>query len=91
MSSAKRKLSVNSFDQKFQAFRDLEKGNQTVTSVKNMMYPVVNPSPIEITNTLNTLQNLRFFHEVGNNVLELLQRFESLHVHDAARKTNLAF
>ena len=53
---------------------------------KNMMYPVVKPSSTEITNTLNTLQNLCLFHEVGNDMLELLQRFESLHVHDAARK-----
>ena len=49
-----------------QALRDLEKGSQTKTSV---MYPVVKPSSIEITNALNTLQ-----------------RFESLHVHDAAIK-----
>ena len=40
----------------------------------------------KITNALNTLQNLRIFHEVGNHVLELLQRFKSLHVEDAARK-----
>ena len=48
--------------------------------------PVVKPSSIEITNALNTLQNLCLFHEVGNDMLELLQRFESLHMHDAARK-----
>ena len=56
------------------------------TTVKNMMYPVVKPSSIKITNALNTLQNLCLFHEVGNDMLELLQRWESLHVHDAARK-----
>ena len=48
--------------------------------------PVVKPSSTEITNALNTLQNLCLFHEAGNDMLELLQKFESLHVHDAARK-----
>ena len=57
-----------------------------MASVKNKMYPVVKPSSIEIANALNTLQNLCLFPEFGNNRLELLQRFESLHVHDAARK-----
>ena len=47
--------------------------------------PVVKTSSIEITNALNTLQNVCLFHEVVNHMLELLQRFESLHVHDAAR------
>ena len=47
---------------------------------------VVKPSSIEITNALNTLQNLCLFRKVGNDMLELLQRFESSHVHDAARK-----
>ena len=47
--------------------------------------PVVKTSSIEITNALNTLQNVCLFHKVGNHMLELLQRFESLHVHDAAR------
>ena len=32
------------------------------------------------------LQNLCLFHEVGNDMVELLQRFKSLHVHGAARK-----
>ena len=31
-------------------------------------------SSIEITNILNTLQSLGLFHEVGNDMLELLQR-----------------
>ena len=48
--------------------------------------PVVKPSSTEITDALNTLQNLCLFYEVGNDLLELLQRFESFHVHDAARK-----
>ena len=48
--------------------------------------PVVKPSSTEITNALNTLQNLCLFHGVGNDILELLRRFESFHVHDAARK-----
>ena len=86
MSSVKRKLNVKSLGKKFQALGDLEKGPQTKTSVKNMIYVVVKPSSTEITNALNTLQNLSHFHEDGNDMLELLQRFESLHVHDAARK-----
>ena len=44
----------------------------------------VKPSSIDITYALNTLQNLRLFHEVENDMLELLQRFKSLHV--VARK-----
>ena len=47
---------------------------------------VVKSSSTEITNALNALQNLCLFHEAGNDMLELLQKFESLHVHDAARK-----
>ena len=50
-----------------------KKGPQTMTSVKKMPYPVVKPSSIKITNALNTLQNLCLFHEVGNDMLELLQ------------------
>ena len=53
--------------------------------------PVVKPSSIEITNALNTLQNLCLFREVGNDILEFLQRFESLHVYDAARKQSSNF
>ena len=48
-----------------------------------MMYLAVNPSSTEITNALNTLQNLCLFHEVGGDMLELLQRFKLLHVHGA--------
>ena len=48
--------------------------------------PVVKPSSTEITNTLSTLENFCLFHKVVNNMLELLQRFESFHVHDTARK-----
>ena len=48
--------------------------------------PVVKPSSTEITNALNTLLNLCLFHEVGNDMQELLNRFESLHMHGAARK-----
>ena len=47
--------------------------------------PAVKRSSIEITNALNTMQNLCLSHEVGNDTLELLQRFESFHVRDAAR------
>ena len=53
MSSVKRKLNVKSLGEKCQALRDLEKGPQTKRSVKNMMYPFVKPSSIEITNALN--------------------------------------
>ena len=48
-----------------------------------MMHPAVKPSYTEITNALNNLQNLSFLLYA---IIEPLQRFESLHVHDAARK-----
>ena len=86
MSSFKGKQNVKSLSEKCHTLRDLEKGSQAKTSVKNMMYPAVKPSSIKITYALNTLQNLCLFHNVGNNILELLQRFESLHMHDATRK-----
>ena len=41
-----------------------------------MIYPVEKPSSMEITNALNILQNLCLFHEVGNDMLELLPIFE---------------
>ena len=56
------------------------------TSVANIMYPVVKPSSTEIANTLITFQNLFLIYEVGDDILELLLRWESLHVHDTARK-----
>ena len=62
------KRNVKSLGEKCQASRDLEKGHQTKTLVKNMMYPVVKPSSIEVivlnTNALNTLQNLCLFHKL---------------------------
>ena len=75
MSSVQRKFNVKSLGE---------------TSVKNMMYPVVKASSIETTNALNTL-NLCLFREVVNDILELLQRFKSLHVYDAARKQSSNF
>ena len=48
--------------------------------------PVMKRSSVEIKNALNTLQNVCLFHEVGSDMLESLQRFEPLHVHDTARK-----
>ena len=86
IASVKGNLNVISLGEKCQALKDLEKGPQTKTSVKNMMYPVIKPSSIEIANALNTFQNLCLFHELGNDMLELLQRFESLHGHDTARQ-----
>ena len=59
MSSVKRKVNVKNLGKKCQVLRDLEKGPQTKTVI-NMMYPVVKPSSIEITNALNILQNLSF-------------------------------
>ena len=47
--------------------------------------PCCDANSIEVRNALNTLQNLCLFQEAGSNMLELLQRFASLHVHDAAR------
>ena len=58
MSSVKQKLNVERIGEICQALRDLEIGPQTKTSVKNMMYPVVKTGSIEITNALNTLQNV---------------------------------
>ena len=58
MTSVKPKLNVKSLGEKCQALRDLEKDPQTKTLVKNMMYLVEKPSSTEITNALNTLQNL---------------------------------
>ena len=85
MPSVKRKHNVKSLGKKYQALRDLEKGPQTKTLVKNMMYPIVKPSSLQITNALNTLQNLGLV-QVENDMVQLLQRFKSLHVHEAARK-----
>ena len=48
--------------------------------------PVVRPSSIEITNALDALQNLCLSRAVGSDMLEPLQRFQPLHVHDTARK-----
>ena len=86
MSSVKRKFDVKGLGEKCQGLRDLEKVPQRNTSVKNMMHLVVKPNPIERTKALNTLQNLCLFHRDGNDILELLLRFESLHVHDGAGK-----
>ena len=47
--------------------------------------PCCEANSIEVRNALNILQNLCLFQEAGNNMPELLQRFASLHVHDAAR------
>ena len=86
MFSVKRKPNVKSFGKKRQVFRGLEKGPQTKMSLKNIMSLVVKLSSIDITNALKTLQNQCLFHEIGNDKLELLEGFESLHVHHAARK-----
>ena len=80
MSRSKRKLNIKSVEEKCQPLRDREEGPQAKTLVKNMIYPVVKPSSIENTNALNILQNFFLFHEVRNDMLELLQTFESLHV-----------
>ena len=85
LSLVKRKLNLKSLGEKYQALRDPGKGPQTKTLVKNMMYLVLKLSTIEITSALNALHNLSF-SQVGNDMLELLQRFESLNVHDSARK-----
>ena len=62
MSSVKRKLSVKSLGEKCQVLRDQEEGPQTETSVKHLTYSVVKTISIEITNVLNTLQNLCLFY-----------------------------
>ena len=54
--------------------------------VQRLDDPLMKPSSTEITNVLNTLQNLSFFYKVWNDMLEFLQRFKSFHVYDTARK-----
>ena len=61
MTSVKQKLNVKSLGEKCQALRDLGKFSQTKTLVRNMMYPVVKPSSIEITNALNICKTSVFF------------------------------
>ena len=88
MSSVKRKLSVKSLGEICQALRDLEKGlsNKDVSENGTGWYENVSQSSREIRNALNFLQDLCLFHEVGNDMLELLQRFGTFHVHAAFRK-----
>ena len=49
---------------------------------------IVKPNSNKVSNALKTLQNLSPFQEKGNDMRDLLQRFESLHVLDVtnARK-----
>ena len=84
------KTQCKKFRREVSGFQRHGKGPETKTLMKMMMYPLVKPSSTEITNVLNTLQNLFRFNEVRNDVLELLQRFESLYVHDQL-ENNLAF
>ena len=46
--------------------------------------PVVKLNSNEVRNELETLQNLCFYQEKSNGMLDLLQRFELLHVLDVA-------
>ena len=48
MSSVKQKLNWKSLGEKFQALKDLRKGPETKTSVKNMVYPVVNQALLRL-------------------------------------------
>ena len=50
--------------------------------------PVVKSNSIEVRNALETLQILCLYQEKGNDMRDLLQRFELLHVLDVinARK-----
>ena len=40
--------------------------------------PIDKPTQTEIGNALETLQNLCLFNKIGNDMRQLLQRFESL-------------
>ena len=73
--SVKRKLNIKSLGEKYQALKDFYK-------------PVEKPNSTEVRNELETLQNLCLYHEKGNDVRDLLQRFKSLHILDVtiARK-----
>ena len=85
--SAKQKLDVKSLAEKYQALRDLKKGPQTKTFVKKYDLPCCED---KFYCNYKRITNLCFFNEVGNDMLELLQRFESLLVHDAL-ENNPAF
>ena len=54
MSSVRLKLNVKSLSEKCQALRNVKKGPQTKTSVKNTMYPVMKPSSVETATPLNS-------------------------------------
>ena len=84
MSSIKRKLNVNSLGEKYKALRDLEKSTQTKTSVKNMMYPFVKPSSIEITNAY--FAELVSFLRSWKRYARAFAKIRILHVHSTARK-----
>ena len=44
---------------------------------------LANRTSIEVGNALETLQNLSFFNENGNEMRVLLKQLESLHVHNS--------
>ena len=97
MSSVKRKLSVKSLGEKFQVLRNLEKVSQTKTSLQSMVYPETafprglkpNQSILLHWNNHRIKRNKtkkQWLWKSWSRMLELLQRFESMHLYDTARK-----
>ena len=60
-----------------------------VNVIKIFDEPVAKPNSIEVTNELETLQNLCLYQEKGNDMRDLLQKFESLHVTNASKQFNV--
>ena len=100
ISSVKRKLSVETLGEKWQVLRDLEKGLSNKTLLKNMVHPETSFQRglnSKIFASLEKLWNKRkktkkqWLRTSWPRMVELLQRFESLDLHEAARENNLAF
>lgn len=51
-----------------------------------MYEPVVKPNSIDVRNELETLQNLCLYQEKGNDMEDLVQKFEALNVLEITRK-----
>ena len=89
MSLVKGKLNVKSLDQKcLLGFERIEKAlPQTKTSVKNIMYPVIKAKFYLDWKCIKYFAELLSLSRSWKRYAKkLLQRFESLHVHDAVRK-----
>ena len=104
MSSVKRQLSVKSLEEKCQPLRELVKGlsnkdvaekygvpkNTILTWIKNKSKYF---AALEQSSNKRKKTKIQWLRMSWPRMLEILQRFESLHVHDAARKqsSNLSY